>query len=118
MKPFNLKDALAGKKVVNAFGTEIVDVKKFDVISAYCIAGKILPKNGGSYIWTCKESELYMAPEKKSGWVNLYRRNVAQFTDAYRGFDVHSTKQEAENRAHNSAWSRDFICAVYVEWEE
>ena len=54
--------------------------------------------------------DLFFAPEKKEGWVNLFKINSTITTG-----EVYNTKEEAKSSVINSAI---YISTVKVEWEE
>ena len=54
--------------------------------------------------------DLFFAPEKKEGWVNLFKINSTITTG-----EVYNTKEEAKSAVINSAI---YISTVKVEWEE
>ena len=56
-------------------------------------------------------SDLFFAPEKKDGWVNIYKLN-----DHYMraGDLVFPTKEEAMK----SISSEDYVATAHIEWEE
>ena len=56
-------------------------------------------------------SDLYFEPEKKEGWVNIYKLNEHYMRA---GDLVFKTKEEAAK----SISSEDYVATVRVEWEE
>jgi len=83
LKPFNLQDALAGKQVVTREGKKVTELHLFK-------GGKLLQplfgiieneegyfcfNKDGMYNYSSKETsyDLFMADEKKSVWVNVYK---------------------------------------------
>ena len=57
------------------------------------------------------ELDLLFAPEKKSGWINLYKMNSI-ISPGPRAYD---TKEDAESAAGDKSY---YISTVKVEWEE
>ena len=57
------------------------------------------------------KGDLFFAPEKIEGWVNIYKYNSKITT----GSLVYNTKEEAESAKGNRS---DYISTVKVEWEE
>lgn len=56
--------------------------------------------------------DLFFAPEKKEGWVNIYREPFSCIT--YTGASIFKTKEEAkENICDNK-----YISTAKIEWEE
>ena len=57
-----------------------------------------------------EESDLFFAPTKHEGYVNVYRDVV--YNEAYCG-KIYASKEEAESKANNSS-----LATVKIEWEE
>lgn len=57
------------------------------------------------------ELDLFFAPVKKSGWINLYKMNSI-ISPGPRAYD---TKEEAESAAGDKSY---YISTIKVEWEE
>ena len=57
------------------------------------------------------ELDLLFAPEKKSGWINLYRYNSITTL----GTQVYDTKEEAESAVGDKSY---YISTIKIEWEE
>ena len=57
------------------------------------------------------ELDLLFAPEKKSGWINLYKINSI-ISPGPRAYD---TKEEAEAAAGDKSY---YISTIKIEWEE
>ena len=57
------------------------------------------------------ELDLFFAPVKKSGWINLYKMNsiISPGPQAY------DTKEEAESAAGDKSY---YISTIKIEWEE
>ena len=55
--------------------------------------------------------DLFFAPVKKSGWINLYKMNSI-ISPGPRAYD---TKEEAESAAGDKSY---YISTIKVEWEE
>ena len=55
--------------------------------------------------------DLFFAPEKKSGWINLYKMNSI-ISPGPRAYD---TKEEAESAAGDKSY---YISTIKIEWEE
>jgi len=117
LKPFNLERALAGDPVVTGDGKNVSQLHMFNCEDPFClygvISGETLPsafKVDGS--WGVQKYEvdknLFMAPVKKEGWVNLSSSN-----DVYCNNCIYKTKEEAfVNKLIN------YIDTVKIEWEE
>ena len=57
------------------------------------------------------ELDLFFAPDKKSGWINLYKTNSI-ISPGPRAYD---TKEEAESAAGDKSY---YISTIKIEWEE
>ena len=57
------------------------------------------------------ELDLFFAPDKKSGWINLYKMNSI-ISPGPRAYD---TKEEAESAAGDKSY---YISTIKIEWEE
>lgn len=118
MKPFNLEEALAGKKVITRDGQEVTQLHLFkNVILKHSLFGvldnNILSwhKNTGRYNINIEyhDDDLFMASEKKEGWINIYNNKNG---DRIVG-TIFRTEQEAKNQI-----GMDIIAIVRIEWEE
>lgn len=56
--------------------------------------------------------DLFFAPEKKEGWINIYKHN-SKITP---GSQVYNTKEEAESAIGSGLV--DYISTVKIQWEE
>lgn len=116
MKPFDLEAALAGAPVVTRHGDNVTQLVKFDAIrSTFILVGVV---DGVIFMWDEEgrygpndnsHFDLFMAPVKREGWINLYNRGASYLPPYY----VYQTKQEADDGA-----VVDRIACVRVEWEE
>ena len=62
------------------------------------------------------ELDLFFAPEKKSGWTNVYKYT---FGGTHLGEVIYNSKEEAENNA--KVYETDintYITTIKIEWEE
>ena len=123
MKQFNLKEYLANpsRKVVTKDGKP-VRIICTDAKGDYPVVGLVLLNENmedvetfnkeGKYIEKqTDERDLFFAPEKKDGWVNLYRNVCGGVsTDT----DVFSTKEHAQS----SRKYENYLGTVKIEWEE
>lgn len=123
MKPFNLEEYLKNpsRKVVTRDGRNVRIICIDQKGTLYKVIG--LVDNGDkekSYNFTLKgEScfgvqtniDLFFAPEKHEGWVNLYK-NLEGFIVPSR---IYQTKEDAEKRgnAHDC-----YVVTAKIEWEE
>jgi hypothetical protein len=118
-KPFNLERALAGDPVVTRHGKPVTQLTKFDYDGEYVLRG-VLEGNlvgwleNGCYYSSGEWSyDLFMAPKKRTVWVNLYGDGWSCYW--------HDTKAEAdEASARNRIGTRNRIGnrAYPVEIEE
>lgn len=60
--------------------------------------------------------DLFFAPEKKSGWVNIYKYTFGQ---THLG-ELYNSKQDAENNAKDceNHVNSYYITTIKIEWEE
>lgn len=117
MKPFNLKEALAGKPVVTRAGDKIVRIVHLSESSSadhkivavtnlgvsrfYC-------ENGYYYVSSARsEHDMFMESKKVTKWANIYE-------DSY---SVHGYFYNTEKDANDNAGTGRKAC-VKVEWEE
>lgn len=123
MKQFNLEEYLKNptKKVITRDGNSVrilcTDAKgNFPIIAlvkTYNGSETVLrlKENGRFYNDTENSSDLFFAPEKKEGWINLYKIN-STISPGPRAYD---TKKEAESAAGNKS---DYISTIKIKWEE
>ena len=125
MKQFNLEEYLKNpnKKVVTRDGRNVriicTDKKgtKYSVI-ALCTMGNVSEDcyfyfpNGRMYLSADSCLDLFFAPEKKEGYINLYRDGDDYYTG---GTEVYSSEAEAVSHALKIF---GFVKTVKVEWEE
>lgn len=125
MKPFNLEEYLANpsRKVVTGTGKNVriicTDAKISDFHSIITLVEElngnesiVTYTNEGHY-YSCEPSkvnDLFFAPEKHEGWVNVYKSE----SDRSLGMNIWQTKEEAKK------WvgAADYVTTVKIEWEE
>ena len=79
MKAFNLEKALAGEKVITRDGREVTQLHKFNCDDNDCIHGVVdgsvenFYDCGSYHSGGICDADLFMAPKKLSGFVNIYR---------------------------------------------
>ena len=117
MKPFDLEAAKAGAKVITRDGKParivcfdrkhikspiialVSETDHEEELRTYSVRG-----------WYFQSTEcgldLFMAPEKKEGWINIY--SVGGFATG-----LHKTKAEADENA-----STNRVACIHIEWEE
>lgn len=122
MKQFNLEEYLANpsRKIVtrdgkaveilctNYIGTQpiIASVEDIEYSTAFC-------KDGRRIIGGESSCDLFFAPEKKVGWVNVFGGTDG---NSYVGDSrIFKSKEDAEKEGKK--WS-DYIATVKIEWED
>ena len=127
MKQFNLEEYLANpsRKVVTRDGRN-VKIHCTNYIGAQHIIAQVEGNdyssdfsNDGRFI-VCEESscDLFFAPEKHEGWVNIYKAEVPRKTlgcmvTRYVGSSIWPTEEAAKTAA-----DADDIVTIKIEWEE
>lgn len=84
----------------------LVNDKDYEMCYSYTEFGKF----GGHQNQEC-ELDIFFAPEKKIGWINLYKMNSI-ISPGPRAYD---TKEEAESAAGDKSY---YISTIKIEWEE
>ena len=122
MKQFNLDEYLKNpeRKIVTYDGREvrIICVNRID--KDYPVVALVRKKNvesiesytkDGKYINNkIYNHDLFFAPEKKEGWINVYRGHGGCNTFVCNR--IFATKEEARRE------KRDIIATIKIEWEE
>ena len=126
MKPFNLKEYLKdpSKEVITRDGRKVKRILCTDARGVYPVIALIeyddtsdcaysYTKDGRYHISEPCGEDLFIAPEKKEGWVNIFKYN---FGEPFIG-DMHifRSKEEAEESAKNN---RTYVKSIKIEWEE
>lgn len=118
MKAFNLEEALAGKPVITRMNVKVTDIHYFEsavydshrlryVVNGYlCVA-----KANGRYDNDSNDSpfDLFMASEKKEGWINIYSNQIEWGLICY----IYTTEERANKNAADNR-----IACIKIEWEE
>ena len=124
MEQFSLEKYLANpsRKVVTRDGCPVrilcTDKKSYNEQ----IVGLIMGDNGMEFIstWTQQgksffnsdtPNDLFFAPEKHEGWINVYRNNDSH---TYAGA-VYDSKEDAEKR---KTIDENYVTTIKIEWEE
>ena len=119
MKPFNLEEYLANpsRKVVTREGKTVKRILCTDARGSYPIVALIeesyydnalsYTDDGKLYSGESNVYDLFFAPEKHEGWVNVYR----DFDGLMCG-SVFATEEDAKCNAKTA------IATVKIEWEE
>ena len=122
MKPFNLEEYLANptRKIVTKEGkpTRIIctDVKgaSYSVLALVdkgdYEAPALYTKKGEYSLGTKGSYDLFFAPEKHEGWVNVYKSE----SNRSLGAGIWQTEEEAKK------WegAADYVTTIKIEWEE
>ena len=127
MKQFNLEEYLKdpNKKVVTRDGRDVRIICTdrrggYHPILALCTMSNesenlysYLP-NGRMYLSADADScmDLFFAPEKKEGWVNLYNLSEGPYLGS-----VYSSKEVAEAMSKKCGLQH-YIATIKIEWEE
>ena len=121
MIPFSLEKYLANpaRQVVTRDGKP-VRILCVDAVGEYPIVALVknenkefannFTKDGRLYKDSKDDRDLFFAPERKEGYINLFK----QITGINTGF-VFNTKEEAEKSAKSLP---NYITTVKIEWEE
>ena len=122
MKQFNLQEYLKNptKKVITRDGRSVKIIctnakGNFPIIAlveTYNGNETVLrlKENGRFYNDTENSSDLFFAPEKKEGWINLFKINSTLTIG-----EVYNTEEEAKAAVVDSLV---YISTVKIEWEE
>ena len=125
LKEFNLEAAKAGKPVCTRDGRKAriicFDAKRKDEKNIIALVPSkdypgfedliSYPNNGNYYGGHENDGDLMMLPEKKEGWVNVYKERI------------YSTKEEAIEATYDGVTYVDTVKVTYVDtvkvcWEE
>ena len=125
MEQFSLEKYLANpsRKVVTRDGRPVriicTDMKSYNEK----IVGLIMSDTGMESIFTWTQqgkqyiniddvpNDLFFAPEKHTGWINVYRNNGSH---TYAGA-VYDSKEDAEKR---KVIDENYVTTIKIEWEE
>lgn len=124
MKQFNLKEYLANpsRKVVTRDGRSAriicTDAKNYlPVIALIDNGGKEYIQsyypNGAYYAEESSSLDLFFAPEKHEGWVNMYKLNCREQN---LGCVIYKTEEDAIGAGRTS--NELYIRTIKIEWEE
>lgn len=126
MEQFSLEKYLANpsRKVVTGEGRNVRIVSTDMRCANYPIVALVeLSDNTTEDVWTyTKDGEfqvdestdfdLFFAPEKHEGWINIYR---SEYDDYYKGKIIYSSKEDAIKRGEKTPY---YITTTKIEWEE
>lgn len=120
MKQFNLDEYLKdpSRKVVTMNG-DSVRIICTDRLGEFPVIGLVRKDNvenvmsylnsGRVYREVPSDRDLFFAPEKKEGWVNVYRQDDRQLCG-----NVYNTESEARLHSRSSG----YLATAKIEWEE
>ena len=126
MEQFSLEEYLKNplRKVVTRSGRNVriicTDKKGYEYPIVALIENKLEGFEGvlyytkdGEYIANeSSMSDLFFAPEKHEGWINIYRN---EDEDYYKGMVIFSSKEDAIEKGRKFS---DYITTTKIEWEE
>ena len=132
MKPFNLEEYLKNpnKKVVTRDGRDVRIICTDRVSEKGYPLVVLVMKDGHEFVHTYNmygqfytadtnhDLDLFFAPEKHEGWVNIYkaaipRKTLGCLVTRYVGSSIWPTKEAAKTAA-----DADDIVTIKIEWEE
>ena len=127
MKQFNLEEYLANpsKKVVTRDGRNVKRVLCTDAMGPYPIVVLIeksdntedfavqYTKEGKYFISGTNNKDLFFAPEKHEGWLNLFKDTLGIIY----GGCVYTSKDEAKEEEYPTD-RESHVATVKIEWEE
>ena len=120
LKPFNLEQALAGAPIVTRNGCPIVELKYLQTSSKLAVVRKEPDDKLISYFVPCDgklgdtidyATDLFMAPTKKEGWVNIYNPSSKNL-NGVSWFAYNSREEAIANQASG------YIATAKIKWEE
>ena len=123
MKPFNLEEYLANpsRKVVTRDGrsVRIICTDRKDLTYPVVALNETesrenlacYTKDGRYFTGVSHDYDLFFAPEKHEGWVNIYKER----SDRSLGARIYPTKKDAKKEVNK--WD-DYVTTVKIEWEE
>ena len=115
LKPFSLEAAKASKPVCTRDGRkariicfDLQSIEKTPIVAALQVTDKqevisLYYEDGRQFVDGISELDLMMLPEKKEGWVNVYKERI------------YSTKEEAIEATYDGV---TYVDTVKIEWEE
>lgn len=124
LKPFNLEEYLTSpsKRLVTRMGLE-VRIICTDKLGGYPVCALIKDDNGDEFFRSYtsdgifydghnSNDDLFFAPEKKEGWINIYKTKQSRYT---LGSSIYNSKEEARDAVYNS---EEYVTTIKIEWEE
>ena len=129
MEKFNLKKYLANpaRKVVTRDGRNVkiistdMNCENYPIVALVQICDKYYAEKVNTYtengeldIERPYSDDLFFAPEKHEGWINIYRSDTLGYY--IRQNKLYNSKEEADEVAKLN--DRTFIKTLKIEWEE
>ena len=122
LKPFNLEAAKAGKPICTRDGRK-ARIICFDAKGNYPIIALIdnttketdlhYTLSGRAHVYTEADYDLMMLPEKKEGWVNVYREESNNNERL-----IEQTIYKTRKDAFDNACPKGYITTTKINWEE
>lgn len=122
MKPFNLEEYLkcSSKKLVTRDGRKARVVCTDRLMEDFPICG-LVNENGEEYYYSYtingkhlinsdSDVDLFFAPEKKEGWVNVFKTDI----DMFKSGRIYNSKTEAKESV---VCDEKYVDTVKIEWE-
>ena len=122
LKPFDLEKAKAGKPVCTRDGRK-ARIICFDRVGDFPIVALTDDrdyKEEGVNLYDINGKgsnecfDLMMLPEKKEGWVNIYRN----YAEIETGIEVYNTEKDAKKGIANNSNSSLYLDTIKISWEE
>ena len=128
MKPFSKMEAIGnGKPVVTRDGKKVTQLKEFEIVDPYHIAGVMEGSkcittwtDDGKYNMSAEsEMDLFMASTKHEGWVAFGPRHAQTRVGAV-AFTTHAwpTKEEAVRAFRSANDQAEPVGTQYISWED
>ena len=126
MKPFNLEEYLANptKRLITRDGRKVNRILCTDVNGRYPIVAVIeshdgnteqalsFTKDGNYFVNDFNEKDLFFAPERHEGWINIYLNANRNYEGSCR---IYKSKESAEEFGREC---KSYVTTLKVEWEE
>ena len=127
MEQFSLEKYLANpaRKVVIRDGRNVkiistdMNCENYPIVALVQICDKYYTERVNTYtkdgrldIERPYRDDLFFAPEKHEGWINIYRN---EDEDYYKGMVIFSSKEDAIEKGRRFS---DYITTTKIEWEE
>ena len=123
MKPFNLEEYLkcSSKKLVTRDGRKARVICTDRLMKDFPICGLVdedgeeyyysYTINGKRLIHSDSDTDLFFAPEKHEGWVNVFKTDI----DMFKSGRIYNSETEAKESV---VCDEKYVDTVKIEWEE